>query len=171
MTKHHLALAAVLLLAGCANKQGASTQGLDQRNEGIAKTCTPSVPELNASASASATITMTNDGWCAVRTSERDGKPYQLGPLKSRPEHGRVLIQPVNAETRIEYTPDPRFVGTDRFNVALRSRTPGTPDATVQVAVTVSMGEGMAPEPAPAVTTRTPARTPTKAPAKKPATR
>lgn len=159
-------LGAATALAGCAATPPVATVG-EGFTEGTAKSCTPSPIDLSASATASATIAMTNDGWCAVRAVEKDGSPFRLGLVRARPEHGHVLIQKVGNITRIEYTADARYVGADRFTVALRSRNPSTPDATVQVAVNVTMGEGMAapaptpaPAPARAPATRTPARRP-----------
>jgi len=147
--------AAAVILQGCAQQPAAPQLAAEDYNQGIAKTCTGSPVDLSAATTATATINMTNDGWCAVRTVERDGQPFQLGLVRVRPEHGRVLIQKIGGQTRIEYTADSRYVGADRFTVALRPRTANAPDATVQVAVTVAMGEGaaMAPAPTPAPAT------------------
>lgn len=164
MNKHLIAItAAAIGLTSCA-PQGPVTQvATEDLNVGIAKTCTSPPIDLTTSITANATIDMTNDGWCAVHTKEKTGQPWALGLVRARPQHGHVLIQKVGGETRIEYTADDRHVGPDRFTVALRSATPNVPDATVQVAVNVAMGEGMAPvpppTPAPATTRRTtPAR-------------
>ncbi len=163
MTKHLIAIAiAAVALQGCAT-QAPPAQIVGEDVDGIAKTCTPSPVDFGKGTTASATIALTNDGWCAVRAVEADGKAFQLALVRARPEHGRVLIQPVNGRTRIEYTADNRYVGPDRFTVVLRSKTPNTPDSTLQVAVTVSMGESVAPVPAavPSTPTRAPAaRTP-----------
>lgn len=151
MNKHLIAIAATAIaLTGCATQppagQAAATEDL---NGEIAKTCTATPIDLSASATANATIDMTNDGWCAVHAKE-NGKPFQLGLVRARPQHGRVLIQKIGGETRIEYTAENNYVGADRFTVALRSSTPNAPDATVQIAVNVTMGAGMAAAPAPA---------------------
>ena len=158
------AAAAVLVLQGCATPPPPPPPPGEDLNAGIARTCsfTPVTPVLGGSASS--TITMTNDGWCAVRVRQADGSPFQLGLMKVRPEHGRVLIEKLGGETRLEYTADPAWTGTDRFTAVVRP-TQGA-DATLQVAVNVGMGEGVAPpapEPTrPATTTRAPARTPAK---------
>ena len=165
MNKNLIAIPALAIaIQGCATQQ--APQGTpDAFNDGLAKTCTASPVDLSASATATATIAMTNDGWCAVTAVERDRQAFQLGLVKTRPEHGHVVIQRVNNVTRIEYYPENRYGGADRFTVALRSRTANAPDATVQVSVTTTMGEGMAPPPAPrptpapAPTRRPPART------------
>ena len=164
MTRHLIAIAAAAIaLQGCAT-QAPPAQVVGEDVDGIAKTCTASPVDLSKSPTANATITLTNDGWCAVRAVETDGKPFQLALVRARPEHGRVLIQPVSGRTRIEYTADNRYVGPDRFTIVLRSKTPNTPDSTLQVAVTVAMGESVAPvpppasAPAPATRARAPAR-------------
>jgi len=142
LNKHLIAIvASVAALQGCANQSSAPQVAGEDLNIGLAKTCTPSKVDVSASTSASGTIAMTNDGWCAIRVVEKDGQPFLLGLVRSRPEHGRVLIQKLGGETRLEYTANPRYVGEDRFTVALRSKTQGAPDTMVQVAVNVSMGE------------------------------
>ena len=154
-------LAAVVALSGCATKPAPTEQAVDLQNEGIAKTCTPSTVDL--SAAAPATISMSNDGWCGVFTAEKDGQPFSLGLVKTRPAHGRVYIQPVNRQTRIEYTANAGYVGPDSFAVALRSRTANTPDTPLRVDVTVMPGEGqpiVAPTPAPAQRPAAPNRAP-----------
>ena len=160
MTKHLIAIAAAAMtLQGCAPQLTPAQVAAEDFNEGIARTCNASTANFSTPTTATATIALTNDGWCAVRTTEKDGQPFQLGLVKTRPEHGRVLIQKAGNQTRVEYTADSRYVGADRFTVALRSRTPNTPDAVMQVAVTVAAGESVAPTPAPAPTRpTTPAR-------------
>ncbi len=146
MNKHLIAIAAsVVALQGCAVQNPAAQVAGEDLNVGIAKTCTASKVDLSAATSAGATIAMTNDGWCAVRLVEKDGQPFKLGLVRTRPEHGVVLIQQLGGETRLEYTADQRYVGADRFTVALRSKTANAPDTVVQVAVTVTMGEVVAP--------------------------
>ena len=161
-------LAAAIALSGCANKIVPQQAGFDPMTEGTAKTCMPSTVDL--ASAAPATIAMTNDGWCGVFVAEKDGQPFNFGLVKTRPAHGRVYIQKVGPQTRVEYTPNTGFVGVDTFAVALASRTPGTPDAALQVAVTVTQGEAPPAAAAPPPRSAPPART---APARsrKPATR
>jgi hypothetical protein len=71
-------------------------------------------------------------GWCGVSVN-RGGAAYDSYLLVSRPNHGRVFVHHVGATTRIDYTPDTGFIGTDRFAVHL---IPG--DALVEEAVTVT---------------------------------
>lgn len=162
MNKHLTAIAATALaVSGCAAPQRPAPVATEDLNVGIAKTCTPSTVDLTASNTTTATIAMTNDGWCAIHTRDKDGKPFKFGLVKARPQHGRILIQKIGGETRVEYTPDTRYVGPDRFSVALASNTVNMPDATVQISVETTLGLGMTPPPAPAAPART--RTPTRA--------
>lgn len=151
-------LAAAITLSGCAVKTP-PPPAVDLQNEGMAKICTPSAVDLTAPAPA--TIAMTNDGWCAVVTAEKDGQPFKFGLVKTRPSHGRVYIQPVNGKTRVEYTPNSGYAGSDSFTVALVSRAASTPDTPLRVDVAVTPGEGPAIAPAPAPTKKpaAPART------------
>ena len=164
MHKTSIAIAAaVIALQGCAPTQTSTQVAAEQFNEGVARTCNASALQVAPGGTANSTISMTNDGWCALRTTEADGQAFQLGLVRTRPAHGFVLIRRVSGRTRIEYTPNERYVGTDSFTVALRSRTASGADATVHVAVTVAQGEIMAPAPAPAPApgrTTTPARRP-----------
>ena len=169
------ALAAVLCLAACATPQpqvAAPTENLDI---GIASTCTASPTGAPAAAGAPATISMSGDGWCAVRLTERDGQPYRTGLVPVRPQNGNVYIRNLGGQTRVEYTPRPGFAGTDQFEVRLRSRTEGASDTPLRVVATVAPSPGAppvaaAPEPAavtPAstgATPRQPARTTPRAP-------
>lgn len=73
-----------------------------------------------------------NDGgWCGISVA-LDGNPYAAGLLSTPPAHGRVHIHPVGDNTRIDYTPDSGFIGSDSFVVTLL---PGRPaiHATVTV--------------------------------------
>ena len=142
-----IAAAVVLALSGCA-KTPPPAPVVDLQNEGIAKACTPSTVDLTSPAPA--TIALTNDGWCGVVTAEKDGQPFKYGLVKARPEHGRVYIRPVNGQTRVEYTANPGFAGSDRFAVALVPNAAGVPDSALRVDVTVTPGEGQALAPAPA---------------------
>ena len=162
MNKLIAAAAVALALAGCA-KTPPPPAAVDLQNEGMAKTCTPSTVDL--AAPTPATIALTNDGWCGVVTAEKDGQPFKYGLVKTRPEHGRVYIRPVNGQTRVEYSANPGYTGSDRFAVALVPHASGAPDTPLRVDVTVTPGEGQAaaaaPAPAPekkAAPARAPAR-------------
>jgi hypothetical protein len=131
-----------LLLSGCAN-QAAGPAGSTLRVyaadlASAAKAC--SVPKVSVSAGAGteAPMTVANDGgWCAITVHQDGPKPYDAGLLTARPAHGTVLIHEVGDDTRIDYTPDRGFKGSDNFAVKL---IPG--EATIQVPVTVTPPQG-----------------------------
>ena len=143
-----LAAVAVLALQACAPRPTPQTVEVDPLNEGIAKTCTYSPVQPTPGASVEANITMTNDGWCAFRASEKLGSAYLLGLVKQRPQHGELQIRKWNGESRVEYTANPGYTGSDRFTVALRPQGGGA-DATIVLTATVTRGEGVAAAPAP----------------------
>ncbi len=85
-------------------------------------------------------------------TARRSGKGSRscsawCGSARS---NGELLIRKLGGETRVEYSANPGFTGTDNFTVALRPQAQGTADATVQIAATVTQGAGVAAAPAPA---------------------
>ena len=167
-TKLIAAAAAVLALSGCA-RTPPPAPAVDLQNEGMAKTCTPSAVDL--AAPAPATIALTNDGWCGLVTAEKEGQPFKYGLVKARPEHGRVYIRPVNGQTRVEYTANPGFAGSDRFAVALVPNAANAPDSSLRVDVAVTPGEGQAAAPAPAPAPEKKAAPAKKAPVRRHTTR
>lgn len=157
MTPRHFApLAALLATAACTTAKPPVLTASDPRNEGIAASCTPTNPDFSKPGPYNASIAMTNDGWCGVFAVARNGKPFRLGlvPVATRPAHGRVLIQPVENATRIEYTPDSGFTGTDTFKATLRTATDEEFPLTVSVNVT---GGARSPVAAPTTTSNRPA--------------
>ncbi|MEA2737029.1 MAG: hypothetical protein QOH05_336 [Acetobacteraceae bacterium] len=142
VTKRHVAGTAVLmtglLLAGCGQNAG-SPAGSKLRVyaadlSGAAKVC--EVPKVAPAAGARSEVVMkvANDGgWCAIPVHQDGPKPYQAGLLTTRPSHGSVLIHEVGDETRIDYTPDRAFAGSDTFIVRL---IPGNADVQASVTVT-----------------------------------
>jgi hypothetical protein len=131
--------AAGLMLQGCTPQQmaapaaaGARQYAVDQ--QGAAKTCTaPSHPALTDGKETAVTMAVGNDGgWCAIQVS-RNGAPFAAPLLMARPAHGKVVIHTVGDDTRIDYTPNPGYVGPDSFTARLL---PG--DATLRTTVTVS---------------------------------
>ena len=113
----------VLLLDGCQQPPArpASTRRLYATDQaGGAKSCTVSpVTPPAAGKEAQVTMTVGNDGgWCAI-TVANEGEPYAAELLTSRPAHGRVYYHPVGDATRIDYTPNAGFAGTDSFTVRL----------------------------------------------------
>jgi hypothetical protein len=130
-----LSAAALLALQGCAHqapRPSAPVYAIDF--QGAAKQCTvPKQVDLQPGKTADATMAVTNDGgWCAIAVAQSGPEPYAAGLLTGRPAHGKVYIHPVGDQTRIDYTPETGFGGTDQFEVKL---IPG--DEVLRVAVTV----------------------------------
>ena len=151
-------LALPALVAGCATPLQQQV-ARDEMLEGQSKTCTVSVPDFSASTTAQASIAMTNEGWCGVTATEKDGKNFKFGLIGTRPQHGQVYVRLINDRTRVEYTPVPRYVGADAFTVLLASKAGGG-DSTLKIDVTVTRDPNE-PAVAPEKTApRGPARTP-----------
>jgi hypothetical protein len=133
-----LALAG-LLLQGCGGGANTSETGaagprvFSTDVTGGAKLC--EIPHLSPTDGkpTNASMTVGNDGgWCGITVAQASGKPYDAGLLSRQPAHGKVLIHQVGDMTRIDYTPDANFTGSDSFSVTL---IPGSP--VIQTAVTV----------------------------------
>ena len=124
-----------LLLQGCAEKpapQVPQPRLFSSDFQGAAKQCEAPKPKLSPGKETAAEMKLGNDGgWCAISVAQ-DGAPYDAGLLTEPPAHGSVYIHPVGNATRIDYMPDPRFVGNDAFVVTLL---PGRPVLRVSVAV------------------------------------
>lgn len=131
-----LAIAATaLLLEACAPKAPSAPppRVFAADMTGAAKSCT--VPPVTPVAGRMLDVAMkvANDGgWCAI-TVNNNGQPYEAGLLTTEPQHGKPLIHTVGNDTRIDYTPSPRYAGPDAFTVQL---IPG--NATLRVAITVT---------------------------------
>jgi hypothetical protein len=102
---------------------------------GGAKVCTvPAVPGVTAGQEAAVTMTVGNDGgWCGFPMTQPGPEPYAAGLLTIRPAHGTIYIHTVGDATRIDYTPDAGFTGSDNFAVRL---VPG--NGLLRIAVTVT---------------------------------
>lgn len=140
------ALALPALLAACAQPQGTpaarSTRPIYAADlQGGAQLCTvQDEPRLVDAQQTEVPMTVRNDGgWCGVRVSRPGPEPFDAGLLTSRPTRGRVHVHSVGDWTRIDYTPDPGFSGTDSFVVRLL---PGS--TSVKVNVTVEPGAAAA---------------------------
>jgi hypothetical protein len=141
----HVAMTATLLigslLAGCSNHAGPAGSRLRVYAAdvtGAAKVC--EVPKVDPVAGKPAEVAMkvVNDGgWCGIPVHQDGPKPFGAGLLTARPAHGSVTIHPVGDNTRIDYTPDRKYSGSDSFAIKL---VPG--DAAIQVAVTVAVPPG-----------------------------
>jgi hypothetical protein len=125
------------VLQGCG--QTASPAGSQLRVyaadlAGAARSCeVPRVTPANGQTVDAAMKVGNDGGWCGVPVHQDGPKPFDAGLLTARPANGTVLIHEVGDDTRIDYTPDHGFSGSDSFSVRL---VPG--DATIRTAVTVT---------------------------------
>jgi len=100
---------------------------------GGAKTCVASTAAPPDGQTVLAQVQMSNEGgWCGI-SANRGGAAFDSYLLVARPGHGRVFAHHVGRSTRIDYTPDTGFAGTDSFAVRM---VPG--NAVIQGAVTVT---------------------------------
>jgi hypothetical protein len=100
---------------------------------GGAKTCVAPTVSPPDGQTVQAQLQVSNEGgWCGM-TLNRGGAPYASYLLVTAASHGRVFAHHVGTNTRIDYTPDAGFLGTDSFAVRL---IPG--NAVLQVAVSVT---------------------------------
>ncbi len=100
---------------------------------GGAKTCVAPKVSPVAGRETPVEVKVGNDGgWCGITVSN-GGSPFSAGLVVADPAHGKVYIHTVGDDTRIDYTPDRGFRGTDAFTVRL---IPG--DATVRAGVEVA---------------------------------
>ncbi|WP_428486101.1 hypothetical protein [Rhodopila sp.] len=100
---------------------------------GGAKVC--DVPKVTpiAGQTLATEIKLGNDGgWCGLTVWQPGPKPFDAGLLLMRPAHGNVVIHEVGDDTRIDYTPEHGFSGSDKFAVKL---IPG--NAIINIAVMV----------------------------------
>jgi len=101
---------------------------------GGAKVCEVQKVKLADGQTTNTTIKVGNDGgWCGLPVRQSGGKAFDVGLLSARPAHGSVMIHEVGDETRIDYTPDRGFTGSDSFAVSL---VPG--GAVIHIEVTVT---------------------------------
>jgi hypothetical protein len=142
-TLNGLGLAAFLVLAGCAEGggMGGGNRTYYADLQGGAKDCTttPARVSLSNGGATDVAMSVANDGgWCGISVSRFAGA-YSAGLMVQRPARGKVYVHTVGSATRVDYTPDPGFSGSDTFAVKL---IPG--DATMRVAVTVKPGSSAA---------------------------
>lgn len=138
-----------MTLQGCADRPrpaahvGLPVYAIDL--QGGAASCTADKPKLTSGQETPVAMTVANDGgWCAVAVSQDGPAPFSAGLLTLRPTHGTLLIHSVGDETRIDYTPEHGFTGTEAFAVRL---IPG--DAVIRTAVTVTPGPASVAPPSP----------------------
>jgi hypothetical protein len=126
-----LAMTAVLL-QGCAQQRWNGVFAVDLA--GGATTCVAPAASSPADGTAVAAQVQMSDegGWCGVALN-RGGAPFDSYLMVTRPAHGHVLAHRVGSITRVDYTPDAGFVGTDSFAVRM---IPGNAVLQESVAVT-----------------------------------
>jgi hypothetical protein len=134
LTMVWLCLAATTLLAqGCAPKEAAWDGIFAADVKGLARTCVaPTASPPNGEPVLEQMEVSNEGGWCGILASH-NGAPYDSYLLVNRPAHGAVFAHRVGNNTRIDYTPDAGYTGTDNFSVRL---IPG--NALVQAVVTVT---------------------------------
>jgi hypothetical protein len=126
-------LAAIALLAqGCT--QQATWNGIFAVDTvGGAKTCVAAPASPADGQTVQSTIQVSNEGgWCGI-LANRGGRPYDSYLIVTRPTHGKVFAHRVGTNTRIDYTPDRGYAGTDVFAIRM---IPG--DSIIPGAVTVT---------------------------------
>jgi len=153
VTVRYLPFAALLAVAACAKPVPPAASVQPEPMDGAAAACTTTPTTLPKGEAGSVAMQVANDGgWCALRITDKDGKPFLFGLLRERPQHGRVGVYKVLDNTRIEYTPAHGFTGSDAFVVAVAPKDK-SPDLLIKVAVTVEAGSAsVAPAPAPVAT-------------------
>jgi hypothetical protein len=110
---------AALLLQGCS-PPAVGWNGLYTIDQaGGARTCVaPAASVPDGKAIVEQVQVSDEGGWCGVILNH-GGSPYDSYLLATRPAHGRVFAHRVGGNTRIDYTPDTGFTGTDKFAVRL----------------------------------------------------
>jgi hypothetical protein len=125
--------ATALLLQGCEQAPSGPTARIFAADmAGGAKTCV--VPRVTpvAGQDTPVAVKLSNEGgWCGITVSN-GGRPYSAGLLTAKPAHGKVQIHTVGNDTRIDYTPERGFAGTDTFTAKLIPS-----DAAIRASVTV----------------------------------
>ncbi len=140
LTAARLSVLLALATAGCVEKPPAPAASNVKLYAfdfaGGARQCTaPADVALTPGRETPVAITLGNDGgWCAFKVGQ-SGRPFTAGLLATRPAHGKVYVHTVGNDTRVDYTPDARYAGSDAFSVQLL---PG--DLAIRVAVTVNPG-------------------------------
>jgi hypothetical protein len=107
-----------LLVMGCASR-GTWDGVYTVDRAGRARVCVAQSAEPPDGQTVAARVQVSDEGgWCGV-TATRNGRAFDSYLLVIRPRHGRVLAHRVGAITRIDYTPDPGYVGSDRLAVRM----------------------------------------------------
>ena len=122
-----------ILVMGCAPQQGVWNGIYAVDVAGAAKTCVAAPATPPDGKTVLDQMQVSNEGgWCGI-SATREGRAFDSYLLVTRPTHGRVYAHHVGSGTRIDYTPETGFTGTDSFSVRM---IPG--DGTIEGAVTVT---------------------------------
>lgn len=149
-------LALPALLAACAKPPGPAAvtasrlpvYAVDLQGKAALCTVPNDQPRLTDGQQTEIAMTVGNDGgWCGASVSKPGPEPFDAGLLTARPANGRARVQSVGDYTRIDYIPDPGFVGTDSFTVRLL---PGSTSVKLNVTVQAVAAPAATPAAAPA---------------------
>jgi hypothetical protein len=121
-----------LLIQGCAESAGVWNGIFAVDVAGGAKTCEAQPASPPDGKTVLDQMQTSGTGWCGI-IATHDGRAFDSYLLVTRPSHGKIYVHHVGTKTRIDYTPDAGFSGTDSFAVRM---IPG--DAVIQGAVTVT---------------------------------
>jgi hypothetical protein len=125
--------ATALLAQGCSQTAPGWNGVFAIDAAGGARTCSAPAAAPPDGQSVLAQMQVVNDGgWCGI-TANHNGEAYTSYLLVTHPNHGKVFAHRVGPYTRIDYTPDAGFAGTDSFAVRM---IPG--DSNIEAAVTVT---------------------------------
>lgn len=132
------AMAGATLLAACSQTSGSAAGSrlpvYAADVTGAAKVCeVPKVSPIPGKTTALQIHASNEGGWCGVPVHQDGPKPFDAGLLSVRPEHGSVTVHSVGDNTRIDYTPDTGYVGSDAYTVTLL---PGPTVLRITVSVT-----------------------------------
>ena len=100
---------------------------------GASTRCEAGALVIKPAAAMATKMTLANSGgWCGLFLSQANGDPFAAGLVKQMPAHGKIYVHTVGDRTRVDYTPDRFFHGSDSFAIKLL---PGDGTLTVSVVV------------------------------------
>ncbi len=125
-------------LSGCAPKP-VETEALPPNPYGYlqpASHCVVGKGTLPPSGAAATTMSVSNDGYCALDYAKTGGGPFASFLVTEVPHHGNPLIYNYNNQTQVTYTPATGYAGPDSMTVEFVPG-PGEKRTTLTVAITV----------------------------------
>ncbi len=131
-------------LSGCAPQQAATEAAAPPNPYGYlqpARVCIVGKGALPPQGPASTTLSVTNDGYCALHYARPSGGPFASFLVTEVPHHGDPLIYNYNEQTVVTYTASAGYVGPDSMTVEFIPA-PGAPRTVLHVAITVSVAPG-----------------------------